>query len=109
MFILGKAFCASHCTKVAELGYPTDLKEFLRSCSNRNQTVDPEDYSKPMKQRVDEELKIIATKMEGSTITIQTATEAQGTSYLLRNTAFRDRRNFVLEGNGEDCNKLINL
>ena len=62
MFILGKAFCASHCTKVAELGYPTDLKEFLRSCSNRNQTVDPKDYSKPMKQCVGEELKIIAKK-----------------------------------------------
>lgn len=99
----------SHCVKVAELGYPTDLKEFLRSCSDARQTVDPDDYSKSMKQRVDEELKIIAKKMEGSPITIQTATEAQGTSYLLRNTAFRDRRNFVLEGNGEDCNKLINL
>ena len=104
-FFIGKAFCASHCIKVAELGYPTDLKEFLRSCSDTRQTVDPDEYSKPMKQRVDEELKMIAKKMEGSPITVPTATEAQGTSYLLRNTAFRDKRNFVLEGSGEDCNK----
>ena len=62
MFIIGKAFCVSHCVKVAELGYPTDLKEFLRSCSAARQTVDPDDYSKSMKQRVDEELKIIAKK-----------------------------------------------
>ena len=93
---------------MAELGYPTDLKEFLRSCSDKRQTVDPDEYSKPMKQRVDEELKMIAKKMEGSPITVLTATEAQGTSYLLRNTAFRDKRNFALEGSGEDCNKLIN-
>ena len=51
---------------------------------------------------------MIAKQMEGSPITVPTATEAQGTSYLLRNTAFRDKRNFVLEGSGEDCNKLIN-
>ena len=61
-FFIGKAFCASHCIKVAELGYPTDLKEFLRSCSDTRQTVDPDEYSKPMKQRVDEELKMIAKK-----------------------------------------------
>ena len=55
--IAGKAFCEAHCTKVAELGYPVDLKEFLKSCSNEKQSVDPNEYCKPMKQRVDEELK----------------------------------------------------
>ena len=29
--ITGQAFCESHCVRVAELGYPTDLKEFLKS------------------------------------------------------------------------------
>jgi hypothetical protein len=52
----GKAFCEIHCVKVTELGYPTDLKEFLKSCSNEKQSVDPNQYSKPMKQQVDEEL-----------------------------------------------------
>ena len=49
--ITGQAFCESHCVRVAELGYPTDLKKFLKSCGNENQT---NEYSKPMKQRVDE-------------------------------------------------------
>ena len=105
LYIIGKAFCEAHCVKVAELGYPTDLKEFLKSCGNEKQSVDPNEYSKPMKQRVDEELKVIAKLLEGASIDIKSATEAQGTSYLLRNTAFRNKNNFMLQGDGDDCNK----
>ena len=105
--ITGQTFCESHCVRVAELGYPTDLKKFLKSCGNENQTVNPNEYSKPMKQRVDKELKKISKMLEGSSPNIKTASEAQGTSYLLRNKAFRNKNNFVLEGDGEDCNKLI--
>jgi hypothetical protein len=47
--IAGKAFCQAHCLKVAELGYPTDLKEFLKSCCNETQTVDPNEFCKPLK------------------------------------------------------------
>ena len=36
---------------------------------------------------------------------IKSATEAQGTSYFLRNTTFRNKNNFELDGEGEDCNK----
>ena len=89
--IAGKAFCQVHCEKVAELGYPTDLKEFLKSCSNDAQTVDPNQYCKPMKQRVDEELKKITKLLEKSSLNIKSATEAQGTSYLLRNRQSKTR------------------
>ena len=51
-----KAFCMSHCDEVMKLGYPSDLKEFLRSCGSSNQPVDPDHYSKTMKERVDGEL-----------------------------------------------------
>ena len=94
---------------MAELGYPTDLKEFLKSCSNEAQTVDPNEYCKPMKQRVDEELKKITKLLEKSPVDIKSATEAQGTSYLLRKRQFKDKNNFTLEGEGEDCNKYNNL
>ena len=103
----GKAFCEIHCVKVAELGYPTDLKEFLKSCSNEKQSVDPNQYSKPMKQRVDEELKKITKLLDKTSLNIKSATEAQGTSYLLRSATFANTNNFALEGDGEDCNKLI--
>jgi hypothetical protein len=93
--------------KVAELGYPTDLKEFLKSCSNEKQSVDPNEYYKPMKQRVDEELKKITKLLDKASLNIKSATEAQGTSYLLRKATFTNKNNFTLEGDGEDCNKLI--
>ena len=105
MYNLGKAFCEAHCEKVAELGYPTDLKDFLKSCGNERQQVNPDEYCKPMKQRVDEELKKITKMMDGSSLGIKSATEAQGTSYFLRNTTFRNKNNFELDGEGEDCNK----
>ena len=56
---------------------------------------------------MDEELNKISKMLEGSSPNIKTASEAQGTSYLLRNKAFRNKNNFVSEGDGEDCNKLI--
>ena len=93
--------------RVAELCYPTDLKDFLSSCGNEKQSVDPNEYSKPMKQRVDEELKKITKMLDGSSLNIKSSMEAQGTSYLLRNRTLRNRNNFILEGEGEDCNKLI--
>ena len=105
--IAGKAFCQAHCLKVAELVYPTDLEEFLKSCCNETQTVDPNEFCKPMKQRVDEELKKITKLLENSSLNIKSATEAQGTSYLLRNRQFKNKNNFTLDGEWEDCNKLI--
>ena len=61
----GKAFCETHCISISKLGYPTDLKEFLKSCSNMHQSVDPDNYSKSMKQRVDDQIKIISRELEG--------------------------------------------
>ena len=109
----GQAFCVSHCASVAQLGYPTDLKDFLKSCSNTRQSVDPDAYTKPMKQRVDEQLKMISKQLETppeddgplASTDVKTSMEAQGTSYLLRNTAFRNTDKFELQGDGEDCNK----
>ena len=92
---------------MAELGYPTDLKVFLKSCSNEKQSVDPNEYSNPMKQRVDEELKKITKLLDKQSLGIKTATEAQGTSYLVRKPIFKNTNNFTLEGNGDDCNKLL--
>ena len=93
-----KAFCLSHCDEVMKLGYPTDLKEFLKSCGNRNQHVDPDHYSKTMKERVDEELHYIAKKLDvRSSIQTRSGSDAQGTSYFLRHAEFRNSNNFQLK------------
>ena len=59
----GQAFCKEHCQKVSSLGYPTDLKDFLKSCSSERQIVNPREYSKPMRQRVDEVIHEISEKI----------------------------------------------
>ena len=99
-----QAFCDVHCKEVSRLGYPTGLKEFLKSCSNSNQIVDPGQYCKPMKDGVDEELRAISKKLDETHST--SGAEAQGTSYFLRHTSFRNKANFQLEGQEDDaCNK----
>ena len=47
-----------------ELGHPTELKEFIRSCGNVDCPVNPEDYTKTMKERVNDVVKVLSKKME---------------------------------------------
>ena len=56
------------------------------------QSVDPDNYTKSMKQRVDDQIKIISRKLEASTVTSRSSVEAQGASYLIRNKAFHNRK-----------------
>ena len=52
----GKAFCEEHCKFVTDLGYPTNLREFLKSCSDGEVEIDPEHFSKAMQEKVDKVL-----------------------------------------------------
>ena len=100
----GKAFCKSHCSKVEELGYPTNLREFLISCSKTKEVV-PESYSKDMKKIVDNKVNQISKKIDTDSLKIKSSTDAQGTSSLLRSRAFKEVENFEMDGEGNDCNK----
>ena len=42
----GKAFCTAHCKKVEDMGYPTNLREFLKSCGTQTDAVEPDSYTK---------------------------------------------------------------
>jgi hypothetical protein len=42
----GKAFCVSHCKKVEDMGYPTNLRDFLKSCGTQTDAVEPDSYNK---------------------------------------------------------------
>ena len=129
----GKAFCIAHCEKVAALGYPTGLCDFLKSCGD---VVQPDSYTKvniillkflnipptitaqfcpsfnhlnlspkDMKKIVDKEIKKISKKIDSSSVNVRSSTDVQGTSYLLRKREFKNVDNFYLEGEGDDCNK----
>ena len=41
----GKAFCTAHCQKVEDMGYPTNLREFLKSCDTQTDAVEPDSYT----------------------------------------------------------------
>ena len=58
-----------------------------------------------MKKTVDAKIKMMAKKIDASSVKARSSTDVQGTSYLLRKREFKNADNFVLEGDGEDCNK----
>ena len=101
----GKAFCPAHSEKVEGLRYPSNLRDFLKSCASDEAVVDPNSYAKDMKKIVDQKIKNIAKEIDASTINIRSSTDVQGTTYLLRKREFKNPTNFVLEGDGDDCNK----
>ena len=58
-----------------------------------------------MKKIVDQKIKKIAKEIANDTLKVRSSTDVQGTSYLLGKREFKSPTNFVLEGDGEDCNK----
>ena len=75
---LGKAFCQSHCAKIEKLGYPTELKPFLKFCGDNITPVNPENYTKQMKEKVDIVVKKISKLLEVDHEDLKSSTDAQG-------------------------------
>ena len=98
--ITGKAFCALHCEKVEELGYPTNLREFWKSCGSKYD-VNPKSYTKDMKKIVDEDIKKTSKQIDAKSLNIKSSVDVQGTSYLLYKKAFRQEQNFEMDGDGD--------
>ena len=42
----GKAFFTAHCKKVEDIGYPSNLREFFKSCGTQTDAVEPDLYTK---------------------------------------------------------------
>ena len=100
----GSAFCAEHCKLISGLGYPTGLREFLKSCASAaTEQIDPENFTKQMQQKVDAVLKQICNQMP-SFYSFPNLCCA-GTEYLLRDRRLLNKNTVQLTGQGEDCNK----
>ena len=67
---------------MTKLGYETDLKKFLKSCATRDCEVNPDDFTKNMKEQVDEVIKQIARLIDTGE-NFKTSADAQGSVVLL--------------------------
>ena len=73
--ILEKAFCLAHCEKVQDLGYPTNLRDFLKSCGD---SINPDQYNKDMQKMVNKKIKEICRQIDHSSLNVKSATDVQG-------------------------------
>ena len=97
----GSGFCSVHSKEVKNLGKPTKLKEFLKSCG-----TDPENYSKEAKGKVKDVLEAMANKSKAKQTKVG---EEQGTEYLLRNKKLMNPKNLVSTESEEEplCRKNL--
>ena len=72
----GSAFCTEHGKLVSALGYPTGLRDFLKSCANKGE-IDPENYTRNMQAKVDIVLQQIS-KQAPKASNIMSCSDAQG-------------------------------
>ena len=82
----GSAFCKHHCSIVEQLGYKTGLREFLKSCSDKETDVNPNLYCKKMKSRVNSVLDEIARACKSDKS--NSATDAQGRPHFMPYLSF---------------------
>ena len=76
--ISGQAFCAAHGEVINQLGHPTALRPFLKSCSSVDAPVHPFKYTKSMKERVEAVLRDISKKAGKPQGDIKSASDVQG-------------------------------
>ena len=75
----GQAFCKEHCEIVGHMGYPTDLRDFLKSCAEEGgEIINPDNYTKAMQAKVDAVLHKICNNIPASS-KFKTCIDAQGT------------------------------
>ena len=99
--IHGSAFCAVHSKVVEGMGYPIQIREFIRRCQ-----VDPVNYTREGKNRVRSVLQSLS-KNEAKGDDTESAEEAQGTGYLLRNRQIVANTTQMTAEEDDKCRKDI--
>ena len=67
---------------ISSLGYPTGLREFLKSCaSSDGEDINPANYTKSMQQKVDSVLTKICNEIPASAV-FKSCADAQGAAQL---------------------------
>ena len=89
------------------LGYPTDLKLFLKACGNTENPVKPEDFNKNMKERVDEVIKNLS-KMMG-TGDFKSSSDVQGRCYIYGQIWARQYGLDLCQSKGSSTAFLVNI
>ena len=74
----GQAFCKEHCEIISNMGYPTGLRDFLKSCAGEGgEEINPDNYTKTMQEKVDAVLHKICDKIPASS-KFKSCIDAQG-------------------------------
>jgi len=96
----GKAFCRVHCEAAEQLGQPTDLRGFLKSCK-----TDPNNQDKEARGKVNAVLKQMAEAIKVKQTTVG---EDQGTEFMIRNEELVNTEKLkVTEESVEECRKDV--
>ena len=82
----GSAFCTKHSKIVAEKGFPTAIRDFMKKCQ-----VDPDCFNKTEKAKIKRVLEQLSNDAED--VITEDASQAQGTTYLLRNRLITNKEN----------------
>ena len=98
----GSAFCELHAKMVEKQGYPSQLRPFLEKCGANTNS-----YSAAGRDKVKTVLEKISKENTDPSV-VETAVEAQGVSYLLRNHDIANAENLQLKSkDAGDCRKDI--
>ena len=98
-----QAFCTEHCEIVKKLNKPTKLTDFINVCGADPKAMTKEGQSKM--RTVLASMAKDAAKLEKGNHAKNGFSDAQGTSYLLRNKAIANQTNMKPDKNEEDCRK----
>ena len=98
----GSAFCSAHSRLVEKKGFPIAIRDFMRECQ-----VDPDNYNRDAKGKVRAVLQSLSKNVAENYT--ETASQAQGTSHLLRNRQIATRENGQMTDPDEEgkCRKDI--
>ena len=98
----GGAFCELHAKVVENQGYPSQLRPFLEKAG-----ADPNCYTAAGRAKVQSLLKMISSQSQDHTV-VETAQDAQGVGYLLRNREIVNAENLQVKSKeAGDCRKDI--
>ena len=93
----GKVFCQRHSKIIDQLGHPSGLRDFIKSCG-----ADPNHYTKEGMGKVASVLESLSQKNSASVEDKDTSGGSQGTSQLLKNKEIMKKENFVVNDHNDD-------
>ena len=98
----GSAFCEVHSKAVKDLGFPTQLRDFILKCG-----ADPSQYGKEGRTKVKQVLQEMSRHQATGLTETETGVDMQGITHLLADTGLVTRDNVEMSEVSTKCHKDI--